>query len=58
MNGLEVNGVTLYLTRIPGRKGLAFCFLDGSVISPVAYVSEKLEDMAIVKWKKMLGEER
>lgn len=56
MDGLSINGVSLYLTSIPGRKGLAFCFMDGSSLYPVAYVSAKLEDMAIKEWKKMLGE--
>jgi len=58
MNGLEVNGVTLYLTHIPNRKGLVFCFMDGGSIYPVAYVSKKLEDMAIKEGKKMLGEQK
>ena len=57
MDGLSINGVSLYLTSIPSRKGLAFCFIDGSSLYPVAYVSAKLEDMAIKEWKKMLGEE-
>ena len=58
MDGLEVNGVTLYLTHIPTRKGLVFCFMDGGSLYPVAYVSKKLEDMAVTEWKKMLGEEK
>ena len=56
MDGLKVNGVTLYLTHIPGRKSLVFCFMDGGKLCPVAYVSAKLENMAIKEWKKMLGE--
>ena len=58
MDGLEVNGVTLYLTHIPSRKNLAFCFMDGGCLYPVAYVSAKLEDMAVKEWKKMLGENK
>ena len=58
MDGLEVNGVSLYLTHIPTRKGLVFCFMEGGSIYPVAYVSKKLEDMAIKEWKKMLWEEK
>ena len=56
MDGLEVNGISLYLTHIPNKKGLVFCFMDGGSLYPVAYVSAKLEDMAINEWKKMLGE--
>ena len=58
MDGLEVNGVSLYLTHIPGRKSLVFCFMEGGSIYPVAYVSAKLEDMAVKEWKKMLGEDK
>ena len=58
MDGLVVNGVSLYLTHISNRKGLVFCFMDGGSLYPVAYVSAKLEDMAIKEWKKMLGEEK
>ena len=58
MDGLEVNGVSLYLTHIPSRKGLVFCFVDGGSMYPVAYVSTKLEGMAVKEWKKMLGEEK
>ena len=56
MDGLEVNGVSLYLTNIPSRKDLVFCFMEGGSLYPVAYVSAKLEEMAINEWKKMLGE--
>ena len=56
MNGFEVNGVSLYLTHIPSRKGLVFCFMEGGSLYPVAYVSPKLEAVAINEWKKMLGE--
>lgn len=58
MDGLEVNGVALYLTHIPTRKGLVFCFRDGGKLCPVAYVSKKLEDVAVKEWKKMIGEEK
>ena len=55
MDGLKVNGVSLYLTHIPTRKGLVFYFMDEGSLYPVAYVSKKVEDMAIKEWKKMLG---
>jgi hypothetical protein len=58
MDGIEVNGVALYLTHIPYRKGLAFCFSDGGALYPVAYVSQKSEKTAVREWKKMLGEEK
>ena len=54
MDGLRKNDVALFLTKIPYRKGLAFCFSDGNGIYPVAYVSKKLEKMAIEKWEKMI----
>ncbi|MCK4528907.1 hypothetical protein KAW18_16175 [candidate division WOR-3 bacterium] len=56
MDGFEVNGISLYLTHIPNRKGLVFCFMEGGSLYPVAYVSAKLEERAINEWKKMLGE--
>ena len=58
MDGLSINDVSLYLTHIPGRKGLVFCFMEGSSLYPVAYVSAKLEDVAIKEWKKMLGDKK
>ena len=58
MNGLSINSITLELTRLPGRKGLAFCFVEGGSLYPVAYVSQKLEGVAIAKWQKMLGDEK
>lgn len=54
MNGIKTNGMTLYLTQIPNRKGLSFCFEDNGVLYPVAYVSEALRQTAIEKWTKMM----
>lgn len=57
MDGLKKNGVTIFLGRIPPRKSLCFYFEEGSSIYPVAYVSKKLEDIAIEKWAKFLSGE-
>lgn len=54
MNGIEIKGVTLFLAKIPKRKGLCFYFQEGNSIYPVAYVSDKLEPVAIDKWNKMI----
>jgi len=56
MDGLGVSDVALFLTHIPNRKGLVFCFMDEGILYPVACVSAKLEDTAIKEWKKMLGD--
>lgn len=53
MDGIKTT-ITLYLTQMPGRKGLAFCFEDNGVLCPVAYVSEKLRQVAIEKWTKLV----
>jgi len=58
MDGLCINGITLYLTSIPGKERLAFCFKDGGRLYPVAYVPANSENIAVGKWKKMLGEEK
>lgn len=57
MNGLGINGVTLFLCEIPTRKGLAFCFQQGSKFYPVAYVSAKHDAKAREYWLRMLGEQ-
>jgi len=54
MDGIKTRGMTLYLTQMPNRKGLTFCFEDNGVLYPVAYVSEKLRQTAIDKWTKMM----
>lgn len=55
MNGIRMpNGISLHLTKLPIRKGLCFAFLEGSVITPVAYVSEKCREDAIRLWDKFI----
>ena len=54
MDGIKTHEVTLYLTQIPNRKGLSFCFEDNGVLYPVAYVSESLRQTAIDKWTKLI----
>ena len=56
MDGLRVGNITLFLTEMPNRKGLAFVFAKDGVLYPVAYVNSKLKDEAIKYWKEMLGE--
>jgi len=43
MDGLEVNGVSLYLTHIPNRESLVFCFVDGGSLYPVQAISDMIE---------------
>lgn len=54
MDGIKTYEMTLYLTQIPSRKGLAFCFEDKGVLCPVAYVPESLRQTAIDKWMKLV----
>ena len=54
MNGLRIHDVTLYLTEVPNRQGLAFVFMDGAVMHPVAYVSKKHEAKAREYWQRFL----
>jgi len=56
MDGIGINGITLYLTEAPGRKQLAFIFHvkaenKGYV---VGYVGEKHEAKARECWQHML----
>jgi len=53
MDGIKANGVILFLTRLPNRKGISFCFEDEGVLYPVAYVSEKLNPKAVELWDKL-----
>jgi len=54
MDGIGIGKVGLFLCEIPTRKGLAFCFQEGSVFYPVAYVSAKNDAKAREYWQKML----
>ena len=54
MDGIRIHDVTLYLSKMPYRKGLAFVFQDGCRLIPVAYVSKGNEDEAIEYWQRFL----
>jgi len=57
MNGMEINGVSLFLGKIPNRKRECFYFTEGPVMYPVAYVSKTTAEIAKKLWGKMLGQE-
>ena len=55
MDGMKnsINGVTLFLGRIPGRKQMCFYFAEGNSITVAAYVSAANEKAAVRLWKKL-----
>ncbi len=53
MDGIKSQGISLFLTKIPNRKGLSFCFEKEGVLYPVSYVPKKYENLAVEMWKKM-----
>jgi hypothetical protein len=55
MDGIKMNGVTLFLGYLPIRKSLCFYFEKGCSIYPVAYVSKKLEPKAIELWEEFVS---
>jgi len=57
MDGIRIHDVTLFLTEVPYRKGLAFAFQDGGTFYPVAYVSKKHEARAREYWQRFLNGE-
>jgi hypothetical protein len=54
VNGIEINGVTLFLGSLPGRKQACFYFAEGSVIYGLGFVSAKNVPQAERLWEKML----
>lgn len=58
MAGIRVGKITLFLEKIPNRKGLAFVFQKEGVIYPIAYVLSKNKEKAEKLWEEMLGELR
>ena len=54
MDGIRIHDVALYLMELPNRKGLAFAFMDGNILYPVAYVSQKHDAAAREYWGKFL----
>jgi len=55
MDGLKLNGVTLFLGKIPNRKQECFYFVEGTTLYPVAYIHKELLKDAQRLWDKMLG---
>ena len=55
MDGMKnhVNGVALFLGRIPTRKQMCFYFTEGSTITVVGYVSAGNEPEAVRLWQKL-----
>jgi len=58
MDGLEINGIALFLGHVPSRKSLCFYFVENGTIYPVGYVSKALEPIAREMWQKMLGDDK
>jgi len=54
MDGITINGITLYFGEIPQRKQMAVYFQEGTRGYVVAYVSPKHEARARECWQKML----
>ena len=54
MDGIRINDVTLYLSKVPYRQGMAFVFQDGCNLIPVAYVSKSNEALAREYWQRFL----
>ena len=63
MKGIKMNGVTLYLGNVPGRKSLTFFYHeDGddegdSILHIAGYVPGRQRSEVERVWKKMTGEE-
>lgn len=56
MDGLQIRGkdVSLFLGKLPNRKQECFYFAEGTVLIPVAYISEKNLPEAKRLWQMML----
>ena len=54
MDGLKINGVTLFLGKIPNRKQECFYFAEGATLYPVAYISSENLVTAKRLWGQML----
>ena len=54
MDGIKLNGITLFVGKIPNRKQQAFYFDDGAKLYPMAYITEDKLDMTQMLWQKML----
>jgi len=54
MQGIESNGVQLFLGKIPTRKQECFYFVEGTALIPVAYITERNLADAKRLWQKLL----
>lgn len=57
MDGLKLNGIALFLGKIPCRKQECFYFAEGTSLIPVAYISKALLPEAKRLWGIMISEE-
>ncbi len=63
MKGIKMNGVTLYLGNVPGRKSLTFFYHEeeddegDSILHIAGYVPDWQRSEVERIWKKMTGEE-
>ena len=55
MDGLKLNGITLFLGKIPVRKQECFYFAEGTSLIPVAYIPKALLPEAKRLWGKMIS---
>lgn len=56
MDGIRINGVGLFLDKIPTRKQECFYFSEGTKVYPVAYVRKEILEDAKRLWGKLIGE--
>ena len=54
MDGIQINGVQLFLGKIPYRKQECFYFLEDNVCYPVAYINKQNLADAKRLWAKLL----
>ena len=54
MDGIKINGVTLFIGKLPGRKQECFYFQIASRIWPVAYIRSEHIEQATDFWTQML----
>ena len=58
MDGLKINGVSLFLGKMPNRKQECFYFAEGTCLYPVAYIRKENLEEAHRLWGKMLESAR
>lgn len=55
MDGIKINGVSLFLGKIPTRKQHGLYFVEGSQQLVIAYIKDKDLQEAERLWGKMLS---